>query len=109
MKHSRIFLGATTCMLAIAGVAAAKMHKFFTNVTRYYCTSPPTALHSSKNCVPYALTNCLSDGGITHTCKYVTTLGKIYTLYTNQVGSDKICHFSSPTSCTTVIQYDVLQ
>lgn len=37
MKRSKIFLGVTTCLLAIAGVAAAK--RYGSATTRYYCTA----------------------------------------------------------------------
>ncbi len=36
MKRSKIFLGVTTCLLAVAGVAAAK--RFGPSVQRWYCT-----------------------------------------------------------------------
>jgi len=36
MKHSKIFLGATTCLLAVAGVAATKAAKFGHTFSTYY-------------------------------------------------------------------------
>lgn len=38
MKRTKVFLGLTTCVLAVAGVAASKAAKFQALVTRYYCT-----------------------------------------------------------------------
>jgi hypothetical protein len=39
MKRSKIFLGVTTCLLAIAGVAATKAHYQGTITKAYYVTS----------------------------------------------------------------------
>jgi hypothetical protein len=36
MKRSKIFLGMTTCLLAVVAVAATKAHKFFTNTKLGY-------------------------------------------------------------------------
>jgi hypothetical protein len=39
MKRSRLFLGATASLLAIAGIAAANAHRISTNVFGYYVGS----------------------------------------------------------------------
>ncbi len=38
MNRSKIFLGATTCLLAVVGVAATKAHKFTTKKFGYFGT-----------------------------------------------------------------------
>jgi hypothetical protein len=55
MNRSKIFLGLTTCALAVAGVAAAKT--FATGKLRYYFTIGTTGtggqcLSAPKTCVP---------------------------------------------------------
>jgi len=42
MKRSKIFLGAMTSLLAVAGIAATKAHKFANKVTGYYSTNTIT-------------------------------------------------------------------
>lgn len=51
MKRSKIFLGVTTCLLAVAGLAAAK--KYGTGKTRFYCTASanPICVSASSTCV----------------------------------------------------------
>ena len=57
MKRSRIFLGVTTTLLAVAGIAAAKAHRiparavyYYTKVVNghTYCTKP-LVTHCDKN------------------------------------------------------------
>ena len=110
MRRSRIFLGATTCLLAVAGVAAAKMSAFRTTTVRYYCTKPGTAI-APGHCVTYTLQNCVANGP-TFTCKYpTTTLGqKKYTLYIgNTVTTNTLCFpTSTPVNCVTKLMYDTI-
>ena len=71
MKHSKIFLGITTSILAIAGVAAAKYYG--PQKTRFYITSGLAA------CRPI-LSPCVTDVG-TITCfgNYTNGLGQQFT------------------------------
>ena len=85
MKRSKIFLGATTCLLAIAGLAAAKMNTFRSILHRYYCTHVGTSIGTAGHCITYGLVNCIYDPIATNVCRYFTMNGiKFYTLYLYQ-------------------------
>jgi len=71
MKRSKIFLAGTTCLLAIAGVAATKAHKV--NQHPVYYTS------SRGLCTAFKLTHCTVNGG-PNICKTGGSASK--TLYT---------------------------
>ena len=76
MKRSRIFLGITTIMLAIAGVAAAKMLNYGSKFRVYFTNK--SAMH---RCMPYILTACTKNGpGPQCSFDYPFTT---YFLYTN--------------------------
>ena len=64
MKRSKIFLGATTCLLAIAGVAAAK--HFRNPITRWYVTDAG----ATKHCVATGSITCVYNSAKTATCLY---------------------------------------
>jgi len=65
MKRSKIFLGVTTCLLAMAGVAAAK--HFGPNITRWYVTGGVPG-----HCVATGIITCQyhSHPIFTSTCLY---------------------------------------
>jgi len=67
MKRSKIFLGITTCMLAIAGVAAA--NHFRGSITRWYITAG-VGFPVTKHCVPSGSITCVYDNGKLTTCLY---------------------------------------
>lgn len=104
MKRSRIFLGATTTLLAVAGIAAAKSHKF-DGITRYYCTSVPTT-STTKVCLPYDIAPFEAGTG-TSAKTAIWTLVRTgqanlkYTLYTNFTTTDPVCKITlnSANSC----------
>jgi hypothetical protein len=48
MKRSKLFLGVTTCLLAVIGVAATKAHKFSQKLPGYFGTRSNTCGHISK-------------------------------------------------------------
>ena len=76
MKHSKTFLGVTTCILAIAGVTAAK--RFDSNKVRWYCTNGNT-------CVPVHKTCLKTITGLTCTVHFGSPITTVRTVYT--VGS----------------------
>lgn len=47
MKHSKLFLGITTCLLAVVAVAAAKAHKFTKQTAGWFGTRNGTCGHQS--------------------------------------------------------------
>jgi len=65
MKRSKIFLGATTCLLAIAGVAAA--NHFRSSITRWYVTNGGPLRH----CVQTGIISCTYNAAKTTTCLYL--------------------------------------
>jgi len=71
MKHSKLFLGATTCLLVIAGIAATKTAKFGATTVTYF--TQVSIL--SNSCVtahvlqPCAAFNCWNG----NRCFYYTT------------------------------------
>jgi len=88
MKRSKIFLAATSCLLAIAGIAATKAHRTFP--TAYYFsngTSGTCVAYNSNVCIPTS-----KQGAVQ------CTLGNTghYNLYTK---------FSSITSCVNLLKY----
>jgi len=75
MKRSKIFLGVTTCLLAVAGVAAANR---FTAISRWYVTDGTEAGH----CVATPSTIlCVQDNTGTTTCT-VNVSGTHFKVYT---------------------------
>jgi hypothetical protein len=87
MKHSRIFLGATTALLAIAGIAAAKAHRQPSTRLWYYTG----ALPNQHLCLQANFaTHCGIVPGGTIKCFYATSAGATaaqLTLYTKQVNT----------------------
>jgi len=65
MKHSKIFLGVTTCLLAIAGVTAAR--HYGPSIRRWYCTEGVLGV---KHCVPTGTITCVYDASQITTCLY---------------------------------------
>jgi hypothetical protein len=94
MKRSKIFLGLTTAVLAVAGVAAAKR---FTPTTRFYITSNQTwCTQFTSDC---NFTNNSSDP----IC--LTPATGAYPLYTKgPVGA--ITDVDSRTKCLQSLYYD---
>jgi len=89
MKRSKIFLGVTTCLLAIAGVAAAKR---YSAVQRWYITA-------GNHCVRTGQINCLYDQSGKGQC---TFSGSNLTVYTSgSVGVAANC--VTPLTYTTTI------
>ena len=91
MKHSKIFLGITTSILAVAGVAAAKYYGSLK--TRFYITT------GLAGCCPI-LSPCVTDVG-TITCfgNYTNGLGQIFRgpLFTK--GNPLLCAPTGASSC----------
>jgi hypothetical protein len=80
MKRSRIFLGATTALLAIAGIAAAKAHR--TPITTVYFYTKVAATNPHK-CVEFPRQTKCTVAGIQAICKF--SAQSVYTLYTSKV------------------------
>jgi len=57
MKRSRIFLGATTALLAIAGIAAAKAHRLDPKTNWYYTK----IIGGNAICTKPLLTSCANQ------------------------------------------------
>jgi hypothetical protein len=108
MKRSQIFLGTTTCILAIAGVAAAKVSRFDTVKTRYFCTTD-VHLKNYPLCVSYTGTTYRFTPTGTRIAK-ATIAGGIYTLYVTKVASKPTCGtLNNPSgSCSAVLTYDMV-
>jgi len=83
MKRSKIFLAGTTCLLAIAGVAATKAHKVGTRFVYYTSTN--------GLCTASKFTHC-SINAVGNPCRTGTT-NLTKTLYTKS---------SSATACKNV-------
>jgi len=66
MKRSKIFLGVTTCLLAITGITAAK--HFGDVKIRWYCTTGILGLN--KHCVQTGPITCLYNSSKTFTCLF---------------------------------------
>jgi hypothetical protein len=66
MKRSKIFLGITTCILAIVGVAATKAHKFTNTKTGFFGTRSNTCAHVSQEWYTQGTIQCTVqyNGGI---------------------------------------------
>jgi hypothetical protein len=98
MKRSRIFLGATTTLLAIAGIAAAKAHRVEPRKLWYYTGSTPAVHHCLQ--APFA-TSCQITPVQAVKCFYITSPGAPgttkLTLYTRQVNG---------TNCLTIARYN---
>ena len=75
MNRSKIFLGATTCLLAVAGVAATKAAKFKITTVTYY--TQVQALHNV--CVPATQQPCTITPTAAVRCFYYTA-GPVHTL-----------------------------
>ena len=94
MKRSKIFLGVTTALLAIAGVAAAKHYSG--SRTAYFVT------HGQTWCTS-VLIGCTQTG--TTDCQYTTTgpLQKKVTLYT--LGPVGTYSTTNPANCINKVTY----
>jgi len=66
MKRSKIFLGVTTCLLAMAGVAAA--NHFRSSITRWYITEGDRT--GLQHCVRTGTIMCTYHINKTPTCLY---------------------------------------
>jgi len=95
MKRSRVFLGVTTALLAIASVAAAKAHRHTAAKLWYYTGKVP----SQHLCLqaPFE-THCAYVNGGTIKCYYLTnpSTTTALTLYTK---------FSSTNVCGAIAKY----
>jgi len=90
MKRSKIFLGVTTALLAVAGVTAAK--HYGSSVQRYYIT------HDQLHCLAQ---NATCTKGATTVCTFTTTNGSTPSLYTIGPAGPK-----SGTACTSLLKFD---
>ena len=82
MKRSKLFLGVTTCLLAVAGVAATKVARFNTVTAGY--------IPAAGGCVKVLAQPCtIGDAGLGD-CLYVTTNGNAIPLYT-AIGASPKC------------------
>jgi len=80
MKRSKIFLGVTTCLLAVAGVATA--NHFRSSITRWYITLG-TGFPVTKHCVPTSTITCTYDASKTTTCFYKPVSTKSFVVFTS--------------------------
>jgi type 1 fimbria pilin len=90
MNRSKIFLGVTTCLLAVAGVAAAK--RFGSSITRWYVTA-------NSHCVVSPAITCTQFNGKPQTCTVAlgsnpTKHFKIYTQGTVGQASNCLNYFT---------------
>ena len=97
MNRSKIFLGATTCLLAVAGVAATKVAKFGVTVATYY-----TQVQITGNvCVTSPITQpCRFLAVVTDQCFYYTA-GPLHKLTTFPL----FTAINPGTKCTHVLSY----
>jgi len=96
MKRSKLFLGATTALLAIAGVAAAKHYSgakafFYVTHNQTWCTTAGT--------VP-----CTQSGSVN--CLYTTTGPLAKKVATFTVGPRGTYNPNQPTNCLSQIKYN---
>jgi len=90
MKRSKVFLGVTTALLAVAGVTAAR--HYGPSVQRYYIT------HAGTHCLAqYA--NC-TKGTVT-VCTFTTINLSTPTLYSIGPAGPK-----TGTACTSLLKFD---
>lgn len=113
MNRSKLFLGATTCLLTIAGVAAAKINTYRSMIHRYYCTHVGTTIATAGKCITYGLTNCPAVPNGVSICRFVTAFGvKKYTLYIF-VSADPavtLCYSGAQTTnCMNVLRYNTTE
>ena len=90
MKRTKLFLGITTCVLAVAGVAATKAARFAATITSYYCTV------GKASCVTLTVPSCAP--GITPKCTII--IGQFpnqhhYTVYNFQTSASNGCATST--------------
>jgi len=96
MKRSRIFLGITTALLAIAGVAAAK--HFGPSVKRYYCSLGNKCISFSCVCTNSGVTQC--------TMNFTTTTNGEQTIHVQNVYSSGTNGASCSVSmCSGLVRY----
>jgi hypothetical protein len=88
MTRSKIFLGLTTCCLAIAGAVAAKVTHFGSVTAKYFTTG--------AHCVSATTFPCSVATGSLKTC--------IYT-YTPNHTAIKIAVYTAVNNCTTLLKY----
>ena len=81
MKRSRIFLGITTALLAIAGVAAAKAKENRSIKIKAWFYTRVNPNHLAQTCPYFALTRCTKNGTGSQ-CYYQTALGTNFPYYT---------------------------
>jgi len=94
MKRSRLFLGITTGLLAIAGVAAAK--HFGPSVTRYYVSLGGKCIALSCHCTNTGTTQCIMS--------FVTTTEGVLTTHNQNVYASGT-NGGSGTTCATLVKY----
>ena len=94
MKHTNVFSGITTCILALAGATISKAVKNPTTYPRYYCTFP-----QRTKCIT-ELVACDNTGALTCTIKFFALEGTVtYTLY--NINPIYAGHTGSPDGCKT--------
>lgn len=94
MKRSKIFLGVTTCLLAVAGIAAAK--KFNPATTRFYYSLAGTSI---SHCFSSAAVTCVQDITKSTNCTFA--------FVTHSFGSDHThnVHVYTHNDCTSPLLY----
>jgi len=96
MKRSKLFIGITTALLAIAGVATAR--HFGQRITRFYCSLGGKCIAVSSTCTTTGMNQCFTE--------FATFTGGTITTWASRVyvhgphGSP-----CSQTVCTTLVKY----
>jgi hypothetical protein len=94
MKRSKVFLGLTTCLLAVVAVAATKAHKFFTDTKLGYYRpaggSTPCVLDNNKAWYTYGSGISAITKGSSGAIRTVFTASNCDThvLFSSTVGTD---------------------
>lgn len=104
MNRSKVFLGVTTGLLAVAGVAAAK--RFGPQATRWYCT---TGIGSTVRHCAQVNVVCpqVPDGAkCTYTIK-VNGINTPYTVFTKGALSGTVPQpCTAPNNCISTLKYE---
>lgn len=93
MKRSKIFLGVTTALLAVAGVTAAKFTQ--NTLQAYYITFNKTWCECQR-------VNCTQSGVLD--CKFITMFGNAVQVYT--LGPCGTYNPQAPTNCIHKVKYN---
>ena len=100
MKRSRIFLGVTTALLAVAGIAAAKAHRL--PVKPGYWFTKLNAAQTQGLCTRVKVTRCdiNQPGNINCVAKVGTTPYQIYT-------QGSVTALATAVPCFTPVKYNI--